>query len=438
MSQFLPRAKHLLGRQLVKLNPGDSFIRPVKGAISLSAGSIGSQLMVIAALPMVAHWFGPESFGQFGVFAGLVALFSFIGPLNYHGAIFLVRSRSAQAIILVICLAASAIVAVIAAPIFILVPASAPQLFPSDHAVVVAILLITVFARSACLVGQAFCVQEGRYNNAAACHLIRSAITVTLWIAFALAGNVSALALYAGALAGACAGLFPLIGPMYRRIVEHAHQLSANRIKATACYFRRFPIFESPAMLLRQASQHLPVLLTGVMFGAAEAGFMALTLQAAIRPAALVTHSIGNVLRREYARLKSHHKTAEAASLKRLSVYGLIMLAAIASAILIAAAPLVPAMVGQRWQSIDLVLIAAAPRLFSLIVARPLMMLLSIDKRHKTLLDVELANVVVAILTILLAAYFTNDFVYTVWAYSISSALTILALLSISLLREPR
>lgn len=384
-------------------------------------GSVGGQGATLLALPIIARIYGPESFGHLGIFAGFVATFAFVGSAGYQAAFFIVRTNGAKAQIIAISVISTLTISLVAPTIYF-------ALLLDEHngrayfILVIVFVYLTTVLRSLSIVGQAYCIGSGDYIRASLCHLARSVAAIIAWLGIAYIFKPSELALYFGTFVGACAGFLPVATPLYLGVAKHIQSVTRQRLRFFACHFRRLPTLESPAMFLRQAGQHIPILLTGLLFGVAEAGIMTLVLQLAIRPAALVTYSMGNVLRRKYSKLIIGHDLQEARRVRKIGVQALLALAALSATMLIAVAPLLRALIGAEWHLLDLALAAAAPRLFTLIIVRPQLMLLSIERRHMTMLKIEILNFLVTIISIPFGAYLTQDFVLTIWTYSISTS----------------
>ena len=95
---------------LQSLLPQGSFAR---GAIVLSSGSAGAQLLLVLAAPILTRLYTPEDFGLLAIYTSLLALAGVISSLRYELAIPLPKEDEEAANTAVLCLGLIAISALL-------------------------------------------------------------------------------------------------------------------------------------------------------------------------------------------------------------------------------------------------------------------------------------------------------------------------------------
>jgi O-antigen/teichoic acid export membrane protein len=73
-----------LGDKLSRLKPPSASVRDV---LKLAGGTAGSQVITVAATPIITRLYGPESFGVLATFASILALLNVVSSLRYELAI---------------------------------------------------------------------------------------------------------------------------------------------------------------------------------------------------------------------------------------------------------------------------------------------------------------------------------------------------------------
>src|SRR3712207_217880 len=81
--------------------------------LRLAAGNSAAQLLQLASLPLLTHFFEPYAFGVYTVFVGLAAIISVFAGLRYDAALALPRRAAGALALAALVLALSMVVAVI-------------------------------------------------------------------------------------------------------------------------------------------------------------------------------------------------------------------------------------------------------------------------------------------------------------------------------------
>ena len=409
---------------------GKTAKRLAKGAAILGSGAIGSQIVYVMALPFATWLYSPEAFGYFGSFSSFAAVFAFIGCLCYQGVFFLVDKPREERALVFICILAAATLSLLGAASSIVWSFLSPEFGTAGLGLFALFLIYGVFPRALMVGFQAATVKQDNLLNATAAQFARTFIIVAIWLVPGLfVENPSRWFLIAGFATGAWAGLAVLLS---KPITAHDPDRGAGErylpplaeVKSLAKRYWRFPVFEAPAVALRQFTQYGPILLFASFYGPAAAGFVALATQAVSRPATMVTQSLGEIIRKEYGERLRARKFASAFNFMWRAKLIFLVIGLLAGACLaILAGPAASLILPQEWQMATPALVATAPRLAAMVLIRPTVMLASLSGRQAGILLFEVIAAIFMAVSIVASWSYGLDFINALWVYAVSFAI---------------
>lgn len=409
---------------------GSTAKRLAKGAAILGSGAIGSQLLYVMALPAATWLYSPEAFGYFGSFSSFAAVFAFIGCLSYQGVFFLVDKPREERALVLICLAAAATMALAGAVASMAWSVLSPELGTAGIGLFALFLIYGVFPRALMVGLQAATVKRDNLINATAAQFARTITIIAIWLIPGLfVENPSRWFLIAGFATGAWAGLAVLLSKPITasdpdRAAGERFFPPLGEVKSLAKRYWRFPIFEAPAVALRQFTQYGPILLFASFYGAAAAGFVALATQAVIRPTTMVTQSLGEIIRKEYGeRLRARKFSGAFSFMWRAKVVFLVVGLVAAACLALLAGPAASFVLPQEWQLAAPALVATAPRLAAMILIRPTVMLASLNGRQSAILMFEVIAAIFMAVSIVASWSYGLDFIDALFVYAGSFAM---------------
>ena len=242
--------------------------------------------------------YSPEHFGGFGLLLGVGAMIASIGTGRLEHAIPVTKSLTQALRVFVLGVLAILIVAAIASLViggiryfgFLrdTVWVGLPMLGIPFVAISLALFQLT----------SALLLRQKSYARVGVNKVSQGLSTGALQVGFGFLGITSLgliLAQALGYLAGSLAGM----GRLIPRIIVIGTRRGLE-VVATFRIFRAFPLVLAPAALFNQASQQLPVLAIGYIYGLHEAGLYALALRVCGAPLGLIGQAVAQVYASEF------------------------------------------------------------------------------------------------------------------------------------------
>lgn len=264
-----------------------------KSILLLMTGSGLSQLIIIAAMPILTRVYEPDGFGVLGVFTSCVMVLSLVSSFRYDMAIMLPKTKSdAIGLAVVSMIIGVAFVTVMTTVLLLLDYLGLLNKEYFDFYVLIA-LPIVVMCMSFAQVIRLYINRMGEFKKLAKSKVLNSVATSLSRIAFGFYG------MGAGLVIGTVVGQLLLIIYLFRFVIDDFLEVRANLTKD---YFYRlikeyssFPIYDLPSVILYSGYSHLVIVFLGMNFDPSLIGvyFFALTLIKL--PALIVSKSFGEV-----------------------------------------------------------------------------------------------------------------------------------------------
>lgn len=396
-----------------KVLPRNQFAR---GVSVLVGGTVGSQLLMVLAAPLLTRLFTPEDFGVLAVYAGLLALFTVIASLRYELAIPLPEDTEEAASVVVLCLLSVTSISLLSGLIVLLAGKSiatllgVPALADYFWLLPVGVLFAGVYQVFNCW------AIRNKHFPAIASTRIKQALTM---LAIQLAGHrFGPVALLSGQAVGQGMGSLQL-----GRLVSQQPQLWQVRladVQAVAKRYRHLPFFSTWSGLLNTAGQHLPSLMFAALFSPVVAGLYALANRVLAMPMSVVGSAIGNVL---FANAAEAHREGRLAPLVASVHEKLVHIAMPPAIVLLIAGPDLFAMVfGPSWRSAGELAQWMTPLLYLVFITSPLSNLFSVLEKERQGLLFQALLFVVRLISIIIGAN-TGGLIATVALFSLGSML---------------
>jgi len=325
--------------------PKDGFARNVA---TLTGATAFSQLVVLAALPLLTRLYTPGEYGAAAVYAGLVGLIVVIATFRYELAIPLPRSdRAALHVAMVALIALIAVVAVsgIAAPLM----SSWLGQETGLSAWVFSVLVVVGVATAGCYqVVNYWAVRKSKFGAIARTRIQQGVAGTTSQLALGLAG-FGTVGLIVGQIIGQGAGCARLAAGMIADNRASGGRVRRRGLAWAAKRYRKFPLYDSWAGLLNIAGSQAPVLLFATLFSPVLAGYYALAYRLLSAPLGLVGKSVSQAL---LPRIVEANRRGESGPLV-LQLIGILAMVSLLpfAVVTVAAADVVPVLFGTEWAS---------------------------------------------------------------------------------------
>ena len=420
------------GRALVqRFKPQSASVRNV---LKLAGGTAGSQMITVAAAPILTRLYGPESFGVLATFASFLALLNVVSSLRYELAI-AVPEDDAEAIALVwLCFALVAISTALTALGVALLGnqlvgwLQQPALKPLLWLLPVGVLLSGVYQPLSY-----WAIRRKQFGLLAQTKLRQSIVGTATNLAAAPLGAFGLLFGYVLSQSLGAVSIFRNLPNPFStslQVSDAASGQAEDRFAFSpvsnscrvASRFREFSFFSiSSGMVIASASQ-LPVLLLSSAYGPDLVGGMALINKVSLTPLLLISTSVGQVLRgsaRDDLRSGILLKKINKLTLRLLGACFLVLIPW--CLFLYIATPL---LLGEKWISQRYLIPLLLPAMFGQIIVSPLTVSFGVAGRMKEGLVANMARALIAMGALLTCIFIMRlDSVGTVAIVSTATAL---------------
>jgi O-antigen/teichoic acid export membrane protein len=282
---------------LARALPKSAYARRM---LTLSGGTTASQLIVVAASPLLTRIYTPAEFGMFAVLGALISILAPVTALRFELAILAARDEAeARSLAALAVLAACAVSASTVAVLIVLeaLPGIGGRLV--DYGTVLWLLPPAMLAYAWAQTLASLMMQAGAFTLSSLTMLAQSATQVLSQIVLGL-GGFGPLGMALGHIGGnivRLAWLGACIGPGLRDLAR-----APGRLQATLKEHWRYPAFSTPSSLLQLAAQFSPAVLITVLYGPAVGGLFALGQRALSAPVRMIGYATSQVFLAEAAR----------------------------------------------------------------------------------------------------------------------------------------
>lgn len=300
-----------------------------KNYLTLAGAAAFVQGLLFLLSPILTRLFTPADFGGYGMMLGVAALLAAVGTGRLEHAIPVAHGLAES--IRVAALGLTLAVATSLVAVVVILGGERLQLSRDSAWDGLPLILIPamVVALAAFQLINALLLKQKVYGSVGRNKVIQGLSTGALqlalgWLGAGSAGLMVAQAL--GYLAGCTAGVRGLFARALAQIRRRG-----LRLATTLSRYRRYPLLMTPAALFNQASQQVPLLAIGYLYGLHEAGLYALVMRVCGAPLSLVGQAVAQVYAAEFishaSAGPSHLARYYVTLLARLAVIGISVVA---------------------------------------------------------------------------------------------------------------
>ena len=274
--------------------------------MTLATGTMGSQLITILMVPILARMYAPEHFGEWALFVAISGLLSLVSAGRYDSAIILPKRIKEARVLAFISLCHISVVSILIG--LGVVTAWQMDLLPSNQAGWV-LLPVSVIVCGYTQVFSSLLVRARRYSAISRTRVAQSvSVAVTnLIFGYALTTgyfqNGSALLVFATILGQVIALFVAIQGLGARRVIPLVKKSSYS--VAHVKKYKDFPLFSAPESMLGSVLTNLPVYVFNYFLGSAVAGQYSLAQRCLMIPVAILGGAMSQVNTREFAQLSA-------------------------------------------------------------------------------------------------------------------------------------
>jgi O-antigen/teichoic acid export membrane protein len=404
----------------MKMIPRSEFARNV---VTVMSGTALAQAIPVLISPLLTRLFLPAELGGMATFISLIAVGAVLATGRYELAVHIPRSKQAAFNLSLIGIVLALVVCgmgLVGISLFAILQwnANGGSHGLSEWAIVlpIGILLMGV---NLCLSN--LCVRNKRFAELSFSKVGQSGVMGVMQLSAGLAG-IGVIGLICGYLLGLAVAVALLVRTTAADSVGMLRRTSIARLRAVLRRHANFPRFMIPGQLANVASSHMPVLLLGVFYGPAVAGFYSLAERVLILPSAIIGTSIGDVYRQRAA--EEYQATGQCRQLFIRTAGRLSFLAAIPLITFAAIAPWAFGyLFGTSWQQSGFIASLLSVMVYFQMISSPLSQTVLLAGMHRLDMLWQFSRLVLSAGSIILGEVVWADYRVSVGLYALSFAL---------------
>lgn len=261
----------------------------------LATGAAISQLIVLAALPLLTRLYDPVQYGGAAVFASFVGLIVVIASLRYEFAIPLPRRDGAAFHMVAISFFFVVAIALLSGAGFYLAGFFWPQDTGLSDYLFQVLIVVGTLSAGFYNIANYWAVRKKRFGVISRTRIQQGVTGTGVQLLMGITG-FGVLGLVVGQIIGQCAGLSRLAIGLFADRKKNKTAIRRSRLSWGMRRYRHFPLYDSAAGLLNVASGQAPILLFSALFSPALAGYYALAYRVLSAPIGLVGKAISQAL----------------------------------------------------------------------------------------------------------------------------------------------
>jgi len=372
--------------------PSSLLKRASKAASVLVSGSLLSQVVLIAASPIITRLFTPSEFAVLNVYTSITALFTAFVILRLDIALFTVSRSVASSLSVVAAVVAAVLSLVVGIGFFTVCWVSDISFATIDLWMMSLLVAVGLFGSSVFAMISSVAVMHGAYRATASVRITQSIAGIAVQITAGLL-HFAAVGLIIGYLVSQSVGITRLWlitkhqgRNRNRYVLRHSRQFIAKYVFGR---FRDFTLFSAPSSIVNRFSGNMTVVLFAAVYDLKTAGLLALAYRSANAPLLAIARGTAQVFQKEYAKPGAQtRRQVIIAFLAGLSLIGLVP-----TLVLIFAGPQLFALVfGATWRESGVYAALLAPAFIVQFIAYPVTQSFSLSDNNRQQLIWDVAR----------------------------------------------
>ena len=406
---------HALGKKLRRFKPQSASFRNV---LKLAGGTAGSQVITVAAAPILTRLYGPESFGVLATFASILALLNVVSSLRYELAI-AVPEDDDEAIALVwLCFV---LVAISTALTALGVALLGNQLVGFLHQQALKPLLwllpVGVLLTGIYQPLSYWAIRHKQFGLLAQTKFHQSIFGLLTKLSAAPLGTIGLLL---GQIVSQSAGVTSIFIESREALLGGPKTPSVFLLQVLQRY-KNLGIYSSPAGMINMLGSQVPTLIFASAFGAGDLGKLAIAQSLLVLPVGLIGSSVSKVF---LGQASSHWRLGTLDKyIKKAGTYLIVAGILVALFMSLVVAPIAPIILGIQWESLRIIIPMLSPLLIGQLTASTLSMAFIVAENNRLELMSQLLQAILRLSCLGLSVFAGVSFSFSVLAFSVGSLL---------------
>lgn len=396
----------------------------VQNVAKLLSANVVAQVIGLVVYPILSRMYAPEDFGLLNLFISIGNVLVVLSLVDYYYAIVLPKQeRHAVALVHVSSLALLITVALVAVSVLLASPISAVFKSP-DLAQYYWLMPIYVLSMGTWNILNYWYIRQKQFGQISQYLMSQSALSAGGKIGMGYAGVLQGGMIYAVVVAPLLS-LVTSIVRNFRGCLQPLLRISKSDIVEQSKQYRNFPCFVLPRSFLNVLAGQLPILLLTPFFGAKYVGLLSMALLLGYTPIGTITRAIYQVLY-QYTTERVHAAQRIGDVFWRFIGWSSVIILPVFGGLFFVLPDITSWLLGEEWRVVGTYIRWMLPWLYLSLLTGSTCYLSDVFMKQRIGLFFEILLAVCRVsgLCIGIAA---KDFTIAIAAYSISTAIAVLA-----------
>lgn len=351
-----------------------------------------SQIIVIAAIPLVSRLFPPDAFGVLSLYQSFIQFWLMVLTFRYEGSLLIAKSHDELSDLFWLTQTTNIVMALLAVPVlFILINTQTLgfEILPEWSPFIASMTLVGLGFFT---IYRSWLLRINAFNAISKATVVRSVANVLAKITTGLA-NLGAAGLILSELVGAWFSIAPLRNKVNTLAKPKGlDQIKFKDVLDVCTRYKHFALFESPSMVINQLALLLPIPLIAATYGAGAAGIFGMARMIFGIPSRQIGNAVADVYQTKLSSFVRNHQFER--GLKLLFKYSFLLALAGVVPFLAAVylAPIaIPYLLGEEWRQVGVVVKIMAPWMYLALIVSAMSRTISVIEKQswKLLYDVS-------------------------------------------------
>ncbi|MCD4658333.1 MAG: oligosaccharide flippase family protein [Planctomycetes bacterium] len=320
-----------------------------RNVLILTIGTAFSQGLMVLASPLLTRLFTPEDFGLFAIFVSISSILVIIATGRYDSAIILPEKDDDAVNIVSLTVLITAVLSGLFLIAFLIFNAQITKLLGTEEiSSWLYFIPVNVFFTCLFTILCNWLTRNKRFRGLAFSKIAKSFVIVGLSVLFGIL-QFGASGLIIGLISGHLLISLLMLGQIWFKDGSKRKIINSKRMKEQANKYKDFPKWNILTKLVNTLANRLPIIIFGICFTSAIAGFYALTQMVLGAPVSLIAVSISDVFKQRAASEYAKHGNCRVIFLKTLKK--LVIISFVPFIILFLTAPDIFSFIfGEKWR----------------------------------------------------------------------------------------
>jgi len=388
----------------------------VRSVTVLIGGTTLAQAITILALPLLTRLYRPEDFSVLAVYASVVNIVSVITCLRFDIAVPMPKREDEAALLLTLAVGSSLLFGCFFAVVVLSIPKQIVGLLGQPRLEeFLPLLPMGIFLASSFSALQYWATRHKKFGHIARAQIVQAGGGVSAQLGIGFFSH-SLIGLILGQMISNGAGIFSLLRVSVREVRNLLPSISLSDLRRTFVAYSRYPKYSTLESLSNSAAIQLPIIIIASVGVNAEAGYLMLAMRVMQAPMAFIGGAI------------SQYYLSRAPEAHRKGILGSFTADVLTGLFRTGVGPLVFAgiiapdvfgiLFGRGWERAGELLMWMVPWFVLQYLASPISLVVYVRDRQKSMLLLSVFGLLLRIVAIGLATYFSPARVSEAYALS--------------------